>query len=88
MDRLYCCQLCAQNFKFKSHLSNHEMSCKGLSDYTQCEVCLKTFKTAKTLQQHKLKVHEVKMEERPFECAKCDKRFILKSHLKNHERIC
>ena len=88
MNRPFCCLLCAQNFRFQSHLRNHEAVCKGLSDYPQCDSSQKTFKSGKTLQIHQAKVHEVKLEERPFICLKCEKRFKLKNHLKNHAKIC
>ena len=88
MIRSFCCQLCAENFRFQSHLRNHEAVCKGLSDNPQCDTCWKNFKSEKTLQIHIVEVHEVKLEERSFSCLKCEKRFKLKNHLNRHSKIC
>merc|ERR1719373_208666 len=48
----------------------------------ECDICLKTFKTKGTCQQHKARIHSTDM---PFKCSKCDKRFKDLGSCRRHE---
>ncbi|GJQ69060.1 hypothetical protein Trydic_g6224 [Trypoxylus dichotomus] len=80
-ERLYKCKLCSYAGRTASalyvHMSTH-------SDYMCiCEVCSKTFKSTRNLNDHLRRVHN---ESKKHECNYCGKRFVDKYMLSIHIR--
>ncbi|KAI4457649.1 zinc finger and scan domain-containing [Holotrichia oblita] len=80
-ERLYKCKLCSYAGRTASavyiHMSTHE------NYFCICEVCSKTFKSMRNLNDHLRRVHS---ETRKHECNYCGKKFIDKYILSVHIR--
>ncbi|KAK9738161.1 Zinc finger, C2H2 type [Popillia japonica] len=80
-ERLYKCKLCSYAGRTASavyvHMSTHE------NDFCICEVCSKSFKSMRNLNDHLRRVHS---ETRKHECNYCGKKFIDKYILSIHIR--
>ena len=74
--RPFKCELCGKSFKRKSHLREHE---KGVHALGREKV------TAESASGN-LKQTEIQASFRPFQCNICSKSYILKKHLREHER--
>ena len=81
---LHICEICGQDYRNKSDLTNHMGQHAGLT--FNCEQCGKIFFTRKSFEVH-LKVHM----EGPIVCSQCAKNFeypgSLVHHMKTHSSI-
>lgn len=75
----YLCGECGQNFFNKENFKRHE---KSHRENTRCDICDKTFKSSKNLNDHLKNQHK----SRPVECQLqgCNKSFMKKTNLKRH----
>ncbi|CAG9565513.1 unnamed protein product [Danaus chrysippus] len=75
------CNICSKSFDSKIKLIVHEIMHKGeplLCPYSNCDT--KKFKDANDLASH-IKMH---LNEKPFECEVCNKRFNLEVNMRRH----
>lgn len=85
-DRSYPCKLCNYAGRTASalyiHMSTHA------NETCVCEVCSKTFKSARNLNDHLRRVHT---KEKKHECIYCKKKFVhkymLSVHLRSHTGV-
>lgn len=80
-ERLYPCKLCDYSGRTASaiyiHMSTHA------NDLCVCEVCSKTFKSNRNLNDHLRRVHT---KEKKHQCSYCDKKFVDRYMLRVHVR--
>ncbi|XP_011179284.2 transcription factor Ouib-like [Zeugodacus cucurbitae] len=79
--RIYICDQCGNNFKYRSHFYSHIKRHTGVKPL-QCEVCPNKFFTEGELKRH-MRRHT---GERPFPCQHCERRFTDYSTRIKHER--
>lgn len=85
-ERLYKCKLCIYAGRTASalyvHMSTHA------NDLCVCEVCSKTFKSSRNLNDHLRRVHN---KIKKHQCSYCGKRFVdryvLSVHLRHHTGV-
>lgn len=80
------CSECEKKFTRNFQLKLHMISVHGMGDGLsyQCETCSKSFASRHSLRYHQTSVHST---ERPFACAHCDRRFVLRTQLISHGRM-
>jgi uncharacterized Zn-finger protein len=77
-----CNKLFRTNFKLKQHMLTHEENnAKYICNY---EACNKAFKSRIGLKEHIARLHT---EEFNFTCDICDKKFLLRSYFRAHQKI-
>lgn len=76
--RKYECNICNKKFRVSSHMTAHHYT--HFSKSFQCDICLHTYISPRTLKQHKATVHS---DEKPYLCINdgCKKAFKRKHHL-------
>ena len=78
------CKFCSEIFLSEQVCTDHELQVHGISPSFQCQVCLKSYSSQKTLKMHSF-VHK---RGNHLTCKFCGKKFTyktrLKSHIKNH----
>jgi KRAB domain-containing zinc finger protein len=79
------CQICKMRFKVRSKLKRHQMVHQARKT---CGICQKSI-AANSYRYH-MKLHQLKKQEKKFECQVCQKKFLTKwlliSHIKTHEK--
>ncbi|XP_036326687.1 transcription factor Ouib-like isoform X1 [Rhagoletis pomonella] len=80
-ERIYVCDQCGNQFKYRSHFYSHIKRHTGVKS-VQCEVCPDKFFTDGELKRH-MRRHT---GERPFACQHCQRRFTDYSTRVKHER--
>lgn len=76
--RKYECNICNKKFRVSSHMTAHHYT--HFSKSFQCDICLHTYISPRTLKQHKATVHS---DDKPYPCINdgCSKAFKRKHHL-------
>lgn len=96
----YNCDKCEKSFTNKKHLYYHSFKHTELGSFSakykthRCKICLRTFDSADSLQEHRIELHnrarkkiEIKMNaEGLFECIICLKTYVQAAALKQHLR--
>jgi uncharacterized Zn-finger protein len=83
--RNFQCKICYMRFKTRAHLNTHQLVHQ---DRKTCDICHKSI--AASSYKYHMKLHELKKQEKKFECQVCQKKFykkqLLISHNKCHEK--
>ncbi|XP_055326044.1 zinc finger protein 613-like [Sitodiplosis mosellana] len=79
---LFHCPGCLQGFGGKNEEEAHEVKCK--TRRYECHLCKDSFGSMKGNMMKHMRVHS---GDKPFQCNECFKRFVQKSHLKEHMKF-
>ncbi|XP_034950208.1 zinc finger protein 28-like [Chelonus insularis] len=82
-ERPFQCLICDKSFKHNSVLKSHLLCHSNFKPF-ECDYCKATFSRKNNLKNHILSVH---MNERPYFCCICGKKFKTSSHLTTHIMI-
>ena len=99
-ERPHQCSLCVKAFKLSYDLKKHIQIVHSNHQY-ECAICKKIFKNRRNWKQHEknhIDVQEVDesqsqmirtklIDEEPFHCKFCNKRFVLEAQLNAHIKI-
>jgi hypothetical protein len=79
------CDQCEKTYSNKNALNYHIAKHKDVLK-PSCELCGSQFSCTRSLERHKLTIHQDSSEQKPFECEDCGKGFSMESALKRHQR--
>lgn len=82
----YLCDLCGIKIKFRKNIENH-MKENHLKKIYKCNHCSESFKSRNNLYHHSQQIHGIKTQVvfEKFSCDVCDRKFDMKSMLKQHK---